>query len=98
MRNHLECREKPHEGVHHHGCISLCGFFDEEGGVIMVRINGKDEAAAGMVLQEYLEQQQYPKDGIAVECNERMLPKSAYGSYVLKDGDVVEIVSFVGGG
>lgn len=64
----------------------------------MVRINGKEEAAAGIVLKDYLEQKHYPADGIAVECNEEIIAKNKYESYVLKDGDVVEIVSFVGGG
>lgn len=64
----------------------------------MVRMNGKDEAVAGMVLKEYLEQNGYNLTGIAVECNEEILPKSQYESYVLQDQDVVEIVSFVGGG
>lgn len=64
----------------------------------MVRINGREEAAAGMVLKDYLEQKRYPADGIAVECNEEIIAKSKYDNYILKDGDVVEIVSFVGGG
>lgn len=51
-----------------------------------------------MVLQEYLVRNGYPPAGIAVECNEEMVAKSRYAEYVLKDGDVVEIVSFVGGG
>lgn len=64
----------------------------------MVHINGKDEAVAGMVLKEYLEKNHYVPAGIAVECNEEILPKSQYDSYVLQEDDVVEIVSFVGGG
>ncbi len=64
----------------------------------MVRINGNDEMAAGMILKEYLTQNHYPADGVAVECNEEIIPKDQYGTYVLKDQDVVEIVSFVGGG
>ncbi len=64
----------------------------------MVRINGKKEDADGMVLQEYLVRNGYPPAGIAVECNEEMVAKSRYAEYILKDGDVVEIVSFVGGG
>ncbi len=64
----------------------------------MVRINGKQEAAAGMVLLDYLEQNHYALKGIAVECNEEMIEKSRYAEYVLQDGDAVEIVSFVGGG
>lgn len=64
----------------------------------MVRINGKDIQADGMLLKDYLEQNHYPAEGIAVECNEEMLPRKSYADYVLKDGDLVEIVSFVGGG
>ncbi len=30
----------------------------------MVRINGNEEAAAGMALKDYLEQKQYPADEI----------------------------------
>lgn len=64
----------------------------------MVQINGQKETAAGMRLKDYLEQNHYPADGIAVECNEQIVSKSRYAEYVLQDGDVVEIVSFVGGG
>ena len=35
---------------------------------------------------------------VAVECNEEIVSKSRYDEVVLKDGDIVEIVSFVGGG
>ena len=34
----------------------------------------------------------------AVELNEEILPKAEYAETVLKDGDVLEIVNFVGGG
>lgn len=64
----------------------------------MVRINGKEEAAAGMLLKDYLEQNGYPADGIVVECNEQIVPKHQYESCVIRDGDVIEVVSFVGGG
>ena len=64
----------------------------------MVRINGNEEAAAGMALKDYLEQKQYPADGIAVECNGSIVPKEEYAKKILRDGDVLEVVSFVGGG
>ncbi len=64
----------------------------------MVHVNGKDEAVAGMLLKDYLMQNGYPIDAVAVECNEQIIPKSQHGSYAFKDGDTVEIVSFVGGG
>ena len=34
----------------------------------------------------------------AVEKNGQIVPKSAYESTVIKDGDSLEVVSFVGGG
>ena len=40
----------------------------------------------------------YDPKRVAVELNLDILPKSQYESTVLKDGDSVEVVSFVGGG
>ena len=64
----------------------------------MVHINGKDQNAVGMTIQEYLEKNEYPLQWLVVECNEEIVPKEAYATRKLKDNDVVEIVSFVGGG
>lgn len=64
----------------------------------MIRINGKDEAIAEICLQTYLETHGYDARQIAVECNEEMVPKAEFSEFRLRDGDVVEIVSFVGGG
>ena len=66
--------------------------------VSMVRINGTDFDIAGKTLEEYLNTTQYNRLRIAVERNGDIVPKSAYGSTVLEDGDSLEIVSFVGGG
>ena len=70
----------------------------EEGGKQMVKINGEDLDLHGMKLTEYLEKEGYRKDTIAIECNEEILPKSRYEEKILRDGDVLEIVNFVGGG
>ncbi|MCX4326497.1 MAG: sulfur carrier protein ThiS [Lachnospiraceae bacterium] len=64
----------------------------------MVQINGESVDAAGKVLKEYLEENNYITEGIAVECNEKIIPKQKYNEFTLSDGDIVEIVSFVGGG
>ena len=40
----------------------------------------------------------YRTNRIAVEKNGQIVPKSAYESTVIKDGDSLEVVSFVGGG
>lgn len=64
----------------------------------MVRINGIDEACAGATLTGYLSGTAFDPARIAVERNGEIVPKRAYDHTVLQDGDVLEIVSFVGGG
>ena len=61
----------------------------------MVHINGKDENAAGMTIQKYLDDNDYKVTHIAVECNEKIIDKSDYSNYILKDNDVVEIAKNV---
>ena len=46
----------------------------------------------------YLEACRYKTDRIVVELNEEILPKDRYAETILKDGDCMEIVTFVGGG
>ena len=38
------------------------------------------------------------RDGVAVEVNREIIPRSRHGEVKLRGGDVVEIVTFVGGG
>lgn len=38
------------------------------------------------------------RERVAVEVNMDIVPKTAYGSHILADGDKIEIVHFVGGG
>ena len=65
----------------------------------MITINGKSIGLSeNITVSEYLKQNQYRPEWIAIELNGSILPKSAYDSTVLKDEDVMEIVSFVGGG
>ena len=64
----------------------------------MVKINGTELDAAGKTVAEYLETSDYNRSRIAVERNGEIVPKSDYDSTLLNDGDVVEVVSFVGGG
>ena len=64
----------------------------------MVQINGTLCDVAGKTLAEYLETTDYNPKLIAVERNDEIVPKARYGEVVLRDGDVVEVVCFVGGG
>lgn len=64
----------------------------------MVKVNGEMLDTAGKTVTELLEAMQVSSSRVAVELNEQILPKAQYGETVLKDGDKVEVVRFVGGG
>ncbi len=64
----------------------------------LVHINGKDVDAAGMPLLKYLEENEYRMGTFVVEIDEKIISKEQYGQTILQDGQVVEIVSFMGGG
>ena len=64
----------------------------------MVKLNGEQLELAGKAVTEMLNDNGYDPKRVAVELNLDILPKSQYESTVLKDGDSVEVVSFVGGG
>lgn len=64
----------------------------------MLKINGTEVDAAGKTVAEYLASTNYDRTRIAVERNGEIVFKSQYDDVVLCDGDVIEIVSFVGGG
>ena len=64
-----------------------------------MRINGAEVSLPqGTTLLAYLQQQGYQLERIAVELNGDILRREQYGTVILQDADVVEIVSFVGGG
>lgn len=64
----------------------------------MVTINGIPVDMAGKTLTEYLASGDYDTKRIVVERNYEIVPKAQYDDTLLRDGDVVEVVSFVGGG
>ena len=56
------------------------------------------ELKRGMTLAEFLAEHNYRAELVAVERNGQIVPRAEFGAAVLKDGDELEIVSFVGGG
>ena len=64
----------------------------------MVKANGKELDLAGKTIAEYLLTTDYDAKRIAVERNGEIVFKSQYSETVLKDGDSIEVVIFVGGG
>lgn len=64
----------------------------------MIKINGNEFDYARRSVQEVITELGYDKSRIAVERNEMIVPKASYEETILEDGDIVEVVSFVGGG
>lgn len=65
----------------------------------MITVNGvSTPLLCPLTVGEYLDDHQYKRTRIAVELNHEILPKSKYDETTLQDGDVLEVVSFVGGG
>lgn len=65
----------------------------------MITVNGKQiQLTSEMSVADYLEQNNYQINRIAVEMNEEILPKYSYSETMLKDSDRLEVVTFVGGG
>lgn len=64
----------------------------------MITINGKAIDKTEIKLTDYLDENGIQRNRIAVEINEQIVSKPDYDTIVIKDGDVVEIVNFVGGG
>ncbi|MCL1918333.1 MAG: sulfur carrier protein ThiS [Peptococcaceae bacterium] len=65
----------------------------------VLKVNGADFSLERLLsLREFLIEQGYNPDHVATEINGEVVPKTAYESVVLSDGDVIEIVRFVGGG
>lgn len=75
------------------------GFFVfYQKGDFMVKINGEQKDVEGMSILTYLQSENYNIQRVAIECNGNIIPKSQYETFILKENDSLEVVSFVGGG
>lgn len=64
-----------------------------------MKVNGKElNVKENMTVSIMLEEQGFRAERVAVELNGEICPKSQYDKLILKDDDVIEVVSFVGGG
>ena len=66
---------------------------------MQVTLNGeKHELADGVTVDDLIRDLGLSGRRFAVEVNLEILPRDGYGAHVLRDGDTVEIVHFIGGG
>jgi sulfur carrier protein len=66
--------------------------------MINIRINGETKAVEPMNVGELVKALGYSYDKVALEYNMVVLPRNLWTETLIKDGDIFEIVSFVGGG
>ena len=52
----------------------------------------------GLTIESLLNQIDMKQKYFAVEVNEQIVPKSNYDSFLIKEGDKIEIVTAIGGG
>ncbi len=66
---------------------------------MILKINGKEKQLKdNITISQLLDEINIMKDRVAVELNKEIAKRSEWEKIYLKDGDVLEIVTFVGGG
>ena len=64
-----------------------------------MKVNGKIvEFQNNKTVLELLNDYNLSKDRVVVEINLEILENEQYENYILKEDDVIEIISFIGGG
>jgi sulfur carrier protein len=64
-----------------------------------IMVNGESVSCEdGISLEKLVAQRGHDKRQIAVEWNDKIIAKDAYESSIIQEGDVIEIVTFMGGG
>jgi len=66
---------------------------------VQITVNGKPrECREGVSLSDLLAELGVKREGVAVELNREIIPRSKHETTILHPGSVIEIVTFVGGG
>lgn len=69
------------------------------GSTAKITINGEQRRVlAGITLAQLIAEIGLSPQRVAVERNLEIIPRSTFGQLMVKDGDIYEIVHFVGGG
>lgn len=63
-----------------------------------IKINGEDRQTSKQTLAGLLEELNILRERVAVEVNLKIIKKADYDRHQINEGDVIEIVNFVGGG
>lgn len=64
-----------------------------------MKVNGKDiEFKEKLTIVDLLNKYNLKNDRVVVEVNLEIIEESNYSTYVLKNEDIIELISFIGGG
>ena len=63
-----------------------------------LKVNGEDHQTSKNTVAELLQEMEIQSGRVAVEVNLKIIKKADYENVSLNEGDVIEIVNFVGGG
>jgi len=61
-------------------------------------INGKTQDLGAQNVAALVEELKLNPRQVAIEKNREIVPRSTYASEMLSEGDIIEVVAFVGGG
>jgi thiamine biosynthesis protein ThiS len=65
---------------------------------MQVTINGKNEQVAPCTVAQLVRQRGLKPEALVVEHNQRIVPQAQWAETRLQEGDVLELLRFVGGG
>jgi thiamine biosynthesis protein ThiS len=66
---------------------------------MIITLNGKkEEIEPGMTISKLLEVKKIRPEVVTIELNENIIERSRYGELLLKAGDRLEFVYYMGGG
>ena len=67
--------------------------------MIKLTVNGEEkQLAKDLTVRQLIVELDLGKAAVAVEVNRELVPKRSHDATVLQDGDIVELVTLVGGG
>lgn len=67
--------------------------------MIEIELNGeKREIPAGLTVRDLMHHLDLKPEQVAVELNREILKRGTWREHPVKEGDVIEVVHFVGGG
>ena len=66
---------------------------------MQVTVNGQSfDAQPGMTIAQLLRLAEVPENYLAVEVNADVVPRDLHATQTIAEGDVIEVVTLVGGG